>query len=192
MKNIINNKHNLTIDRDYPKFRFQKSEWKILSDNEADMIIQSEMNPSKIRGEIFMLNEMWNLQLIEKAEASFLLEPKYFKNKKGEEFHSMLSFYERVEQFYDENLSIRIYSRYPFSKYSELTIPPICQTNYFESVETVKVIPIGYIAWQSSKLLVSLLSEEYEEDEIGNILGDLQLTSFRIYDGNVFYLEISS
>jgi len=131
--------------------------------------------------------EFWNLHLIRDFEISFLLEPVRFKKKNDLVENDLMKYYEQVESFYDETQPVNVYISYPFSVDLEFKVYPINQIGR----KTFKLLPIGYLAWQVSKLFEKLFLLGLDGMEISG-LTDLQLTSFRVFDNNNFILEVSS
>lgn len=171
----------------YPKYEFNPSTWKILSKKEMSLMIANNLKESAKKIEVMMLLELWNLHLIDDFEISFLLEPTKFIDKNDIEENDLMKYYDKLDDFFDEAEPVNVYISYPFSVDIELKVFPITQITR----KIAKILPIGYLAWQVSKLFEKLIKTKFEGLEIA-VLKDLQLTSFVIFENNNFVLEISS
>lgn len=172
----------------YPKYEFLPSEWRYLPKEEIEVISETSLQPPKKKGEIWMLMELWELHLINHFEISFILEPVKFFDSKGVEENNLMEYYEQVRSFYDDTSPVYVYISYPFAVDIEFKVFPI--TRIKET--TLKMLDIGYLAWQVSKLFERLFKDEGNSADFDiSGLTEFQLTSFHVFENNIFVLEVN-
>lgn len=169
-----------------------KPTFRVISQEELDLVFTENIDTNTYY-EIIMALDIWGLKLIESNEVAELFHPAYFIDKKGIEEHNIFEYYKNQELFYDEELPIKVYIRYPITEIVELVIDPIFSTHPLRNEREQKVMSLGFIAWQIALFFQDVSDGKYPKIEFtGHSIEDLQLSSFLIIEDNIFMAKISS
>ena len=178
---------------EYPKYEYTPYNFKILDDAEAERVFKEELIEEKSRGEIFICLGLWDVHLIEEPRTSRLIRPTEYQDPNGNKKFYYFEILCKTDNIISENQPIRAYATYPFHTVVEQIIFPLNLTTFWAELKTSKILPIGYIAWQISKLYSDLYKNFHRKAGVyGHSLSDLQLSSLKIYENNKMSIVVDS
>ena len=172
------------------KYIYTPFQFKILDFEEEEDFKKKALNAQKQKGVVLIYYELWDLQLIENIEVSFMLRPLFNHFAEGKFEDSYFQNRNDAETWIDTERPLEIYIEYPFAVPILLRVFPLEVSDYNS---TRKVFSYGYISWQIGKLYAELYKNYAEEVGVyGHGLSDLQLGALEVYEDNKIETSINS
>ncbi|MEZ4994020.1 MAG: hypothetical protein R2824_26580 [Saprospiraceae bacterium] len=140
---------------EYPKYEYVPFKFRILEDKDTADLHKNRLLEEKKLGEMAMLAELWDLHLVDNIRVSNLINPVYLI-KDELQVDNFMEIIDLSSSLLDESKPVKVYASYPFWVWVEQVIEPIKLVTYGRQIETHRIMPFGYIAWQVGKYVSKL------------------------------------